>query len=75
MILVVERSNMDIVILDCPICGLPAELVGKFVIATETESVEYTKVACVQGHEFTPVTRWTTSYSDSSIAEITTYEQ
>jgi hypothetical protein len=37
-------------ILDCPTCGLPAEITDQFTLGGEPEPVEHVKVVCVGRH-------------------------
>ena len=41
-------------LVDCPECGLPAEIVDRFTLAGAPEPVEHVKLVCVAGHWFTP---------------------
>jgi len=40
-------------LLDCPLCGLPAEIVARFTFDGSPGPVEHVKLACVAGHWFT----------------------
>lgn len=40
-------------LLDCPACGLPAEIVARFTLDGSPLPVEHVKIACVGGHWFT----------------------
>jgi hypothetical protein len=42
-----------VTILDCPLCGLPAEIVARFTFDGSPGPVEHVKVLCVGGHWFT----------------------
>jgi hypothetical protein len=41
-------------LLDCPACGLPAEIVDRFIIDGSPYPVEHVKIKCLAGHWFTP---------------------
>ena len=41
-------------LLDCPACGLPAEVIDRFVLDGASDPVEHVKLVCVAGHWFTP---------------------
>ena len=41
-------------LVDCPECGLPAEIVDRFTLPGAPEPVEHVKLVCVAGHWFTP---------------------
>lgn len=40
-------------LLDCPLCGLPAEIVARFTFDGSPGPVEHVRLACVAGHWFT----------------------
>lgn len=40
-------------LLDCPACGLPAEIVDRFVLDGSPSPVEHVKLRCIDGHWFT----------------------
>ena len=40
-------------LVECPACGLPAEITDRFVLNGAPEPVEHVKVACVNRHWFT----------------------
>jgi hypothetical protein len=42
-------------LLDCPACGLPAEIVDRFTLEGSPHPVEHAKIVCLAGHWFTPV--------------------
>lgn len=41
--------------LDCPQCGLPAQIVDRFSLGGSAGPVEHVKIVCVAGHWFTPL--------------------
>jgi hypothetical protein len=43
-------------LLDCPECGLPAEITERFTLGGAPGPVEHIKIVCVTGHWFTPPT-------------------
>ena len=40
-------------LLDCPTCGMPAEITDRFVLDGAPTPVEHVKLACVRGHWYT----------------------
>jgi hypothetical protein len=40
-------------LVDCPTCGLPAEITDRFTLGGAPEPVEHVKVVCVQRHWYT----------------------
>jgi hypothetical protein len=40
-------------LVDCPTCGLPAEITNRFTLAGVPEPVEHVKVVCVRRHWYT----------------------
>ena len=40
-------------LLDCPVCGLPAEVVARFRLDGAPRPVEHVKLVCLGGHWFT----------------------
>jgi hypothetical protein len=40
-------------LLECPACGLPAEITDRFVLNGAPAPVEHVKIACVRRHWFT----------------------
>jgi hypothetical protein len=40
-------------LLDCPVCGLPAEIVARFTLDGSPQPVEHVKLACLGRHWFT----------------------
>jgi hypothetical protein len=50
------RDNADLepgAIVDCPTCGLPAEIIDRFTLGGAPEPVEHVKVVCVRRHWYT----------------------
>lgn len=47
-------SSITFDIVDCPSCGLPAEIVDTFTLGSTDGPVEHVKVVCIAGHWFTP---------------------
>jgi len=47
-------QTSDALVLDCPSCGLPAQVVDSFTLPGAPEPVEHVKLVCVAGHWFTP---------------------
>jgi hypothetical protein len=48
-----KRDNANLepgAILDCPTCGLPAEITDRFTLGGAPEPVEHLKVVCVRRH-------------------------
>jgi hypothetical protein len=41
-------------LLNCPECGLPAEIVDRFTLDGSPTPVEHIKLVCIAGHWFTP---------------------
>jgi hypothetical protein len=41
-------------VLDCPACGLPAEIVDHFTFDGSPHPVEHVKIICLAGHWYTP---------------------
>jgi hypothetical protein len=41
-------------LLDCPTCGLPAEITERFILDGVPAPVEHVKLVCVKGHWYTP---------------------
>jgi len=41
-------------LLNCPACGLPAEITDRFILDGVPIPVEHVKLVCVSGHWFTP---------------------
>ena len=65
-------------LLDCPLCGLPAEIVARFTLDGSPGPVEHVKIACLGGHWFTlPVDSLrlpaATSASRSIVRRVVTY--
>jgi hypothetical protein len=48
------RSTDTDGLLDCPACGLPAEIVDRFTLDGSPYPVDHLKVVCLAGHWFTP---------------------
>jgi hypothetical protein len=49
-------------LVDCPTCGLPAEITDRFTLGGAPEPVEHVKVVCVRRHWYTlPVDRFPVS--------------
>jgi len=40
-------------LLDCPVCGLPAEIVAQFTLDGVPRPVDHVKIACLGGHWIT----------------------
>jgi hypothetical protein len=40
-------------LVDCPACGLPAEITDRFTLGGAPEPVEHVKVVCVRRHSYT----------------------
>ena len=40
-------------LVDCPTCGLPAEIVNRFMLAGAPAPVEHVKVVCIRRHSYT----------------------
>ena len=40
--------------LDCPSCGLPAQIVDRFTLPGSAGAVEHLKIVCTAGHSVTP---------------------
>lgn len=41
-------------LLNCPTCGLPAEITDRFVLDGVPTPVEHARLVCIQGHWYTP---------------------
>jgi hypothetical protein len=41
-------------LLNCPTCGLPAEITDRFILDGTPGPVEHVKIVCVKGHWYTP---------------------
>jgi hypothetical protein len=41
-------------LLNCPACGLPAEITDRFILDGVPTPVEHVKLVCVSGHWYTP---------------------
>lgn len=41
-------------LVDCPTCGMPAEITDRFVLDGVPTPVEHVKLVCVRGHWYTP---------------------
>ena len=41
-------------LLNCPTCGLPAEITDRFILEGVPTPVEHVKLVCVKGHWYTP---------------------
>jgi hypothetical protein len=41
-------------LLNCPTCGLPAEITDRFILDGAPGPVEHLKIVCVKGHWYTP---------------------
>jgi hypothetical protein len=41
-------------LLNCPECGLPAEIVDRFTLEGRPTPIEHIKLVCIDGHWFTP---------------------
>lgn len=41
-------------LLNCPACGLPAEITDRFILDGVPAPVEHVKLVCVRGHWYTP---------------------
>ena len=53
-------------LVDCPTCGLPAEITDRFTLSGAPEPVEHVKVVCVRRHWYTlPVDTFPVSASVS----------
>jgi len=44
--------------LDCPSCGLPAQIVDRFTLPGSPRPVEHLKIVCTAGHWLTPPIDW-----------------
>jgi hypothetical protein len=42
-------------LIDCPQCGLPAQIVDRFALNGTSGPVEHVKMRCVAGHVLTPL--------------------
>jgi hypothetical protein len=42
-------------LIDCPRCGLPAQIVDRFALKSTSGPVEHVKMRCVAGHVLTPL--------------------
>lgn len=40
----------DLELLDCPRCGLPAEVIGRFTLPGVDGDVEHVAITCILGH-------------------------
>ena len=49
-----EHPGTTGTLLDCPGCGLPAEIVERFTLDGAPLPVDHVKLVCVTGHWFTP---------------------
>ena len=56
-------------LLECPGCGLPAEITQRFTLDGVPTAVEHVKVVCVAGHWFTPPIDAITRYEHPSAYE------
>jgi hypothetical protein len=41
-------------LIECPSCGLPAEIIDRFILDGAPHPVEHVKLMCVMGHWCTP---------------------
>ena len=51
-----ERDNTELTpgaLVDCPTCGLPAEITDRFTLDGVPEPVDHVKVVCVRRHWYT----------------------
>jgi hypothetical protein len=51
-----NRKNTDLApgaLVDCPTCGLPAEITARFTLGGAPGPVEHVKVVCVRRHWYT----------------------
>ena len=51
-----ERDNTELApgaLVDCPTCGVPAEITDRFTLGGVPEPVEHVKVVCVRRHRYT----------------------
>jgi len=51
-----ERDNTELTpgaLVDCPTCGLPAEITDRFALDGVPEPVDHVKVVCVRRHWYT----------------------
>jgi hypothetical protein len=51
-----ERNNAELTpgaLVNCPACGLPADVAGRFSLGGAPGPVEHVKVVCVQRHRYT----------------------
>jgi hypothetical protein len=51
---VLEEDWMNERLTECPECGLPAEIVDRFMLTGAPGPVEHVKLVCLAGHWFTP---------------------
>ena len=48
-----DRELAPGALVDCPTCGLPAEITDRFTLGGAPEPVEHVKVVCVRRHWYT----------------------
>jgi hypothetical protein len=51
-----NNQNTELIpgtLVDCPTCGLPAEITDRFTLGGAPDPVEHVKVICVQRHWYT----------------------
>jgi hypothetical protein len=51
-----KRNNTELtpgMLVDCPTCGLPAEITDRFTLGGVPEPVDHVKVMCVRRHWYT----------------------
>ena len=49
-----QNETIAAVAVDCPQCGLPAQIVDRFTLGGSPGPVEHVKIVCIVGHWFTP---------------------
>jgi hypothetical protein len=49
-----RAAEQDEPLLECPTCGLPAEVTDRFTLGGAPGPVEHVKLVCVAGHRCTP---------------------
>jgi len=58
----------DDLLLECPTCGLPAEVADRFTLEGSPAPVEHVKLVCVARHWFTLPAAWLPGGRERSIA-------
>jgi hypothetical protein len=53
-----HTETTTVFLLDCPQCGLPAQIIDRFTLGGSPGPVEHVKIACLAGHWFTPPADW-----------------